>query len=718
MGNKVLIFCRVSTEIQQTESQEVVLRQYAISRGYDPDSIDVYMVKESALSDIGSSDLRDYQIELLRRLEGGDYGTLVVHELSRVARSIIETIKIIDVLKKLHIQLLVYTGGMQMYIDDYTQVRPISPQENPAFELQVFLLASMAQSEMRHKKERMKRGKMYHQSQGGYIGGRVDYGYKTVQVGNRKMIDIDEVQADNVRMIYDMCIEGYSIAEITDKMIPHNITFAHITKILKNQAYTGEVKTTKSNYKKKLPSIITPQQYEQAQLSLQSRYIPRKGNIYMGTGIIKCHRCGSNINATRGISYACATYIGGYATSKKSQLTKSCDNHITVTIDIIDSILIKLSLDNERLIALQDKEKSIEDKTRGIREREQEITLCEDNISLLTAKQKDMVAKMQGMSAIKMEATIVYLDKIEEDISTNRAKIRELTATISKLQSDIYDLSSMGESNLIANIMTLMYEEATQRYDYDWIDNNISTISDTIRRHISRIEIHPTRYPMQITTNRPRYRNNQDTYIGDDGKIYKVVDGRELRVWYKGIDNPISYYYPLRPNNGHTMAIYTIMDDMRQPYSNMSVSNAGTAITMSERVVKTFSYDGVTYRVIDVPIIRRHNRVRDREDEKARNRMATAEKYTYTPLSAEAKKIIETVLSMYADDMSINDIMDVTQMSRDKIDRLGLSVVRTRGMKKYYSKKGLYKCLTEGNIRLIYKGVHNRPQWYYDIVSE
>lgn len=712
MDNKVLIFGRVSTETQQLESQVDVLRQYVINRGYDPAQIDDYTIKESALSDIGVNDLRDYQVELLRRLESGAYTTLVVHELSRIARNIIETLKIIDTLKKYHIQLLVYTGAMQMYTDDYSQGKPLHPQQNQAFELQVILLASMAQSEMTIKKERMQRGKKYLQSNGGYIGGNIDYGYKPQQQGNRKMLVIDEAQANNVRRIYDMCIEGYSLNEISQQMIPHNITFAHITKILKNQAYTG-LKKTRSNNTKRVPAIITPQQYDQAQQALRSRYIARKGTIYLGSGVLYCYKCGGKINTHKGVSYVCATHHKGNI--KSLQYGKTCNNKATLTIDIIDSILVKLALDNERSHNLRDVEKTIERKRVEIEEKQKEIRLCEDNIAMCTQSQQDKISSMASMTTAMAAATMVFISKLDEDIAQNTNKIQELTTAIDTLTSDIQTLSAIGGTDMEYNILATIYEESQSSYNYDWVETQINTILTTIRKHISKVEIHPTSYPMRIHTNRPRYHKHKDSYVGQNGKLYKVVEARELRIWYKGIDEYVTYIYPIRAYNGHTMDIYTPMDEMRGKYADMAMVDTGTAITLQKKVVRQFAYGDTQYRVISVPLLRRHTRVRDRSKERERDRLATANKYVHIPLSSQGQSIIESALLPYPDDMTIKDIMQVLQLSRHNVDRLGLNVCKIVGMKKYYSKQDLYKYLCTCNLRQLYRGAHKRPNWYTGI---
>lgn len=75
---KVVCYCRVSTQEQTTENQEIRLKEYCENRKWD------YKIEKEVES---SRKTRPVKAMVLNQLRGGMYDTLVIYKLDRWARS-------------------------------------------------------------------------------------------------------------------------------------------------------------------------------------------------------------------------------------------------------------------------------------------------------------------------------------------------------------------------------------------------------------------------------------------------------------------------------------------------------------------------------------------------------------------------------------------------------------------------------------------------------
>lgn len=108
---RVIIYRRVSTTQQSTESQIDLLRDYAKFRNYE-------IVSE--FEDVGSgmkNDRENYQL-MLNEIRKGRCDALLVFRIDRVSRSVKELIGLFDELKNLGVEFISYseqldTGGAQ-----------------------------------------------------------------------------------------------------------------------------------------------------------------------------------------------------------------------------------------------------------------------------------------------------------------------------------------------------------------------------------------------------------------------------------------------------------------------------------------------------------------------------------------------------------------------------------------------------------------------------
>lgn len=153
--------------------------------------------------------------------------------------------------------------------------------------------------------------------QGYYLGGNVTFGYDTYDTGEltrgkaRKKFCINEEEAEIVRLMYKMFLDGFSINYIRDELISQNvrmrksnnlITAPNVSRLLKDKFYIGTRKFDIKGYEPLLienavPAIIDKETFDAVQAKFaenKDKPKPRRRTkrFYSLTGKIVCDKCG------------------------------------------------------------------------------------------------------------------------------------------------------------------------------------------------------------------------------------------------------------------------------------------------------------------------------------------------------------------------------------------------------------------------------------------
>ena len=253
-GKKAVIVSRVSTDIQSYEPQTHELKQWAKDYGY-------VVVKEFETKESGflEYDLKEGWNNVTEFFDKNpDCRILMCTEISRLSRRKAVLAIIQEYLEKHKIQLLIKDINFRLFNDDGV----VEPGNDMVFSL----YASMAQSEMRQKKERFRRAKQDYGYQGYSIGGKELFGYtrryttEKLSGRHRSYYVINTTEAEEIKKIYRWYVYGIdgnpqntSIRAITLRCIEEGMSkYLHskrnVNKCLKEQAYSG-VKITKNRVK-------------------------------------------------------------------------------------------------------------------------------------------------------------------------------------------------------------------------------------------------------------------------------------------------------------------------------------------------------------------------------------------------------------------------------------------------------------------------------------
>lgn len=362
--------------------------------------------------------------EMIRDIE--NYDIVLVNKLDRLSRSQKDTLYLIQDVFAPHGCSFV---SMQESFDTTT----------PIGIAMVGILSAFAQLERSQIKERMKMGKEGRKKKGLWHGGvniPTGYDYK-----DGKLIPNDE--ADQVRLIYKMYLDGTSIRDITRFLSTHYTTrytswnyVGTVRKILENELYIGMI----GEYKGQHEPLIDLDTFEkvQAKLSDNQNQSKRVLGKHLLTGMCYCGYCGNRVRSVTTVSkkmkysyYRC----GSRDFSSLDKIDNKCElkPHKESEIDeIIYREILKLKFEDvkisEKKEKLPDNSAEIEKLTKQINRLIDLYTICgDDKLEELSKKIKDLKAKRNALEKIKIRPKKVVKSQIMNTLSVARETIENGT---------------------------------------------------------------------------------------------------------------------------------------------------------------------------------------------------------------------------------------------------------------------------------------------------
>ena len=310
----VCIYTRVSTAEQKEKGyslgeQETRLRAYCDAKGWT--CVKIY----SDGGYTGSNTNRPALKQMMSDIE--IYDAVLVWKLDRLSRSQKDTLILIDELQKNDCAFI----SLVESFDTSTSIG----------RAMLGILSTFAQLEREQISERMKMGKVGRAKSGKWHGGgHAPTGY-TYDKESGRLVPNDE--ADQVRLIFQMFLEGTGYVEITKHMHSHYTTrytsynnACTTRRILMNPVYTGAVTHNGEVIPGCHEAIIDQDTFARVQAVLRSRKNGNKNAAgrHLLTGMVRCE-CGSAMALNQVHQYKY------YACSRRNsfnlkQRGKKCDN--------------------------------------------------------------------------------------------------------------------------------------------------------------------------------------------------------------------------------------------------------------------------------------------------------------------------------------------------------------------------------------------------------
>lgn len=366
---KCILLVRVSTEAQTYDEQEKEIYELARKDGYNEEDIITVAYKESGRK--LSEEERLGLNEMKRLIEQDKINCVYTWEISRIARTKKVLFSISEYLQSKNIQLVIKNPSIRMLKDD----RSIDEAAETIFTL----YAQLAEAEMRNKLDRFSRGKRQMAKEGKYVGGNLPYGYK-ISDNKNKLIEINEEEAEIVRLIYKLYEEGLSQPKIAielEKLGVLNLKISLINHILNNRHYTGELYKRKDvkdcKYNERIyPTIITKEQFDKCReiAKTNNTNANKTRNIYFAENLVHCLSCGCKWSASGSkVSYHC---YNAYKSKKliKYEYTKKeqCNDKTSLSINILDSLLWEITINAEAGTLLSNNKRKIEEVEKEIKD--------------------------------------------------------------------------------------------------------------------------------------------------------------------------------------------------------------------------------------------------------------------------------------------------------------------------------------------------------------
>lgn len=354
----VAIYTRVSTVVQaeqgySLDEQEKRLKAICLAKDYE-----VYKVyTDEAISGKDIEHRPAYQ-RMIKDMKEGKFNLIMATKLDRLSRSISDFEEFFDLIEKNDCYLELLTGSIDT--------------SGPTGMLFARILAIFAQFEREIIQERTLIG-VEGAVNKGHFGGKPPLGYmhKVVNGTKTKVWEINEDEAEVVREIFNLCLNGKTYAQIsnimnekypnllacnridkkTNEKIPiyRNWKDSSISVILNNKRYIGIHEHRKSSKNKetieiagKIPPIISEDDFYQCQENIKRNmrnYYRNKNYLFMQK--LVCPKCGRTLACNGAKNSEGRTYL--------YYKCKDCDTYVReelVEQALIDKLNNLLELNN------------------------------------------------------------------------------------------------------------------------------------------------------------------------------------------------------------------------------------------------------------------------------------------------------------------------------------------------------------------------------------
>ena len=231
---RVAAYCRVSSDDDdQLGSFESQKQYYEQKIAENLEWVNVGIFADEAITGTLTKKRNDFQ-EMITRCMNGEIDLILTKSISRFARNTLDTLQYVRMLKEKNIAVFF----------EKENINTLDMQG----EMILTILSSMAQQEVESLSQNVKLGLKMKMKRGEMIGfnGCLGYDYHSED----KTITINEEEAETVRMIFDMYIQGYGASTIEKRLTELGRknkkgevrwTAHGILGILKNEKYKGDL---------------------------------------------------------------------------------------------------------------------------------------------------------------------------------------------------------------------------------------------------------------------------------------------------------------------------------------------------------------------------------------------------------------------------------------------------------------------------------------------
>lgn len=470
---RVAIYARVSTEHEaQISALENQIQYYDNILKAHPNWVLHERYIDKGIT--GTSILkRDSFVRMLKDAKEDKFDLIITREVSRFARNTADTL--------VQVRILVNDNISVYFTEDNIFASLYSEDE---WELKLSLMATLAQNESKKISSRVKAGQKISFENGVFYGNGNILGYNRV---NKNLFSINVEQAETVRRIFDLYLEGNGLRKIQfmleqegrkTSMGKSKWSGQVIARVLKNPFYCGLIEYRKEfvpDYltQKKIKNkgevekvvvkgthepIVTEEEFEKVQKLLQGKVRKRNGRN-VGHGIpqdVYCRKlickCGRTFNKRRGYItknneqrylYQCYDQLrnGTVKTRTNKGLDISdCCTSITVPnwkLEVTADWLFRRFFDNKQLIYERTMEMLEEalNVSSSVQDVNNEINECKTRLASLNDKFSSVV-DLYVEGNIPKDIYLAKSKQLEEAIEKCKVELSTLEEKLEKVQDE------------------------------------------------------------------------------------------------------------------------------------------------------------------------------------------------------------------------------------------------------------------------------------------
>lgn len=492
---RVAIYGRVSTEHEaQLSALENQMQWYEDQAKYHPN----WTVVETYIDEGITGTQAKKRPAFLRMLEDarqGKFDLIVTREVCRFARNVVDTLVVTRELKSIGVEVF--------FIDDN-----IWTMDGDG-ELRLSLMATLAQEESRKTSERVKAGQKISRDNGVLYGSGNILGYD--RVGSTYVIN--EEQAETVRMIYDLYLQGYGSMKIANILTERKRktasglvkwSISNIMRAIRNATYTGTKcynKSRSNNFLEQkrinnldmstyeyvegdFPAIISKEVWDKAQEIRMSRVKPslvsstktthsKRDSKDIWVNLLRCS-CGSSFRKNKwhtkndgGISYGyqCYNQLNNGNKKKREELGLDtegfCDSRMIADwkLDFMaKSLLEHLWTDRKESVLL-----ALDLIKRYYRD--ERVTSGKGDTTVIQAKLNKATSRLKNLIAMRADGEITK-DEYQAMRSPVDAEIRDLQRALEEVPKAEGHGNGLDLDGITATLHSLVdFSEPTLNHD-------------------------------------------------------------------------------------------------------------------------------------------------------------------------------------------------------------------------------------------------------------
>lgn len=492
---RVSIYGRVSTEHEaQLSALENQMQWYDDQAKYHPNWTVVEKYIDEGITGTQAKK-RPAFLRMLEDARSGKFDLIVTREVCRFARNVVDTLVVTRELKNIGVEVFFIEDNIWTMDGDG--------------ELRLSLMATLAQEESRKTSERVKAGQKISRDNGVLYGNGNILGYD--RVGDTYVIN--EEQAETVRMIFDLYLQGYGSMKIANILTERKRktasglvkwSISNIMRAIRNATYTGTKcynKSRSNNFLEQkrinnldmstyeyvegdFPAIVSQEVWDKAQEIRTSRVKPslvsstktthsKRDSKDIWVNLLRCS-CGSSFRKNKwhtkndgGISYGYQCYNQLNNGNKKKRVELGLD-----TEGYCDSRMIadwKLDFMAKSLLEhlWTDRKESVLLALDLIKRyyRDERVTSGKGDTAAIQAKLNKATTRLQNLIAMRADGEISK-DEYQAMRSPVDAEIRALEKSLEDAPQAEEQGTTLNLTEITATLHSLVdFSEATLNHD-------------------------------------------------------------------------------------------------------------------------------------------------------------------------------------------------------------------------------------------------------------